>query len=190
MRADIRPPARSTSHSQQIARVYVGGDEYAQGEVGTYRAERGGTLRSFLDAAAGHFGFARAGDPNTVNYYAKFAPAVSDAAGARTGDVLSGAALTHWYRFVASFDVGKHVWRVDVYDQGTTQPGIDDANGTPVAAFTDLVFAHVDPAGISAFGLATGGSGGTDLLAPDTKGVLFDNLVVERTPPGLMVIVR
>ena len=190
VRADIRPPTRSTSYSTQVARVYVGGDEYAQGEVGTYKAERGGTLRSFLEAAAGYFGFARAGDPNTVNYYTKFAPVAFSANGAQTGPVLSDAALTHWYRFVAAFDVGKHVWRVDVYDQGTTQPGIDDANGTPVTAFTDLGFTNTDPTGISAFGLATGASGGTDLLAPDTKGVLFDNLVVERTPPGLMVIFR
>lgn len=191
VRADIRPPSRSTDYSAQVARVYVGGDEYAQGEIGTYTGAAGGTLRAFTSAAAGYFGFARTGNVSALHYFSQFKIVANDAAGDHpSSTTVKNDDRSNWYRFLATFDLDRHAWSLDVYNQGTTQPTPETANGTLVESFPDLAFKDADPTGISAIGIAAGGSGGTLPLEADTKGVLFDNLVVEAVPSGLMVIVR
>jgi len=185
LRVDMRPPSRCTSMSAQTGRVYVGGDEYAQGEVGTNL-----TLRSFLDATVGNFGFTRSGTSNDLRYYTKMKLYAADAAGDHTTYEISGDKRNNWYRFLATFDLGAKTWKVDVYDQGTTQPSVDTANGTSVASFTDLTFKYTDPTGITTFGIAAGGSAGHRPTDADTRGLLVDNVVVERNPPGSSVLIR
>lgn len=183
VRADIRPPTRMTGKATYPGCVYVGGDAYAQGEIGTAAG-----LRTFTDAAAGCFGFTRSGTATTLGYYSSAKLFAKDGA----GESVANAAvdLTNWYRFVATFDLDAKTWRADVYNQGTTQPTADSANGTLVTSFEDLTFAFDDPSGFSAIGFAGGGTTGSDPLAADKRGVLFDNLKVVGDDFGLLLNVR
>ena len=188
MRVDMRPPTRHTDYSAQLARFYVGGDEYAQGELGTNSSVHA-TLRKFDNTVVGYFGFARAGESSSFGFYSRAKLTAYD--GTTHSDyVISGDARYNWYRFLATFDVGRLKWRLDVYNQGTTRPTLDSPNGTLVKSFTDLNFWNVDPAGISAFGLAAGASSGTQPHTADTYGLLVDNIVIERVPSGTLLIVR
>jgi len=186
VRVDMRPPNRSTYNSAQAGRVFFGGDEYAQGEIGTYKAP----LRNFTEAAGGNFGFVRAGDKNDIGYYSQVKLYVSDGTGDQSAYPISGDARNNWYRFKATFNMDEKTWRVDVYDQGTVQPTADAPNGTLVKSFENLTFKYEDPTGISAIGLAAGGSAGSNQIAADTKSLLVDNLVVEHSSFGLSIFVR
>lgn len=187
-RVDLRPPSRCTGQTAQIARFYIGGDEYAQGEIGTYNSD----FRTFVNAAVGYFGFSRkdGASPNEFGYYSQYEIVAYDAAGTHTGATISGDARGNWYRFVATLDVDAHTWRVDVYNQGTSHPAPDAANGTLVQSFADLAFKVVDPSGVTAFGLSGGASGGTQPLEADTKSLLVDNIVVEKRPSGLLLLIQ
>ena len=186
VKADIRPPSRMTDCAGHPASIYVGGDEYAQGEVGTASG-----LRAFTDAVAGHFGFAVSGSSTILGYYSNAKMYAEDATGERLDSAeLTGDALMKWYRFVATFDVDAHTWSVDVYDQGTEQPASGDANGSLVTSFTGLTFKYADPTGISAIGIAGGGTSGAAPLESDKKGVLFDNISVVGDELGFVLSFR
>lgn len=183
VRADIRPPTRMTGKATYPGCVYVGGDAYAQGEIGTASG-----LRGFTDAAAGCFGFARTGTATTLGYYSAVKLFAKGGSGESVSDVSVG--MTTWYRFVATFDLDAKTWRVDVYNQGAAQPATGSGDGTLVASFENLTFAYDDPSGFSAVGIAGGGTTGSDPLAADKKGVLFDNVSVTGDDFGLMFLVK
>ena len=187
VRADIRPPTRMTDCAGHPASIFVGGDEYAQGEVCAAAGSR-----AFTDAAFGHFGFAVSGDLTALRYDrqgAKFY--AEDGGGEHVGaSVLSGDALMKWYRFEATFNLDAGTWTVTVYDQGAAQPAFDAANGTPVASFENLTFKYSDPSGFTAIGIAGGGTAGAAPLEADKKGVLFDNLKVVGSDDATIFVIR
>lgn len=184
-RVDIRPPTRCSSQmSKQTARVYLGGDEYAQGEIGTTEG-----LRPFDDAALGYFGLSPSGTRSMLGYDSEWNLCAKGAGDIQKGYAVSGDKRNSWYRFVATVDLDKKSWRVDVYDQGTTHPAVDAASGTLVQSFENLTFACDDPSGVSAFGLVAGATMGTQQTSSDTKSVLVDNVVVEHER-GLTILVR
>lgn len=183
VRADIRPPSRMTDAADYPGCVYVGGDEYAQGEIGQQEG-----LRTFTDAALGCFGFARSGAIERTFFYTH---AVLFAKGG-AGEVLDTANvdLTNWYRFVATFDLDAKTWRVDVYKQGTAQPTADSADGTLVKSFEDLTFVNDDPSGFSAIGIAGGGTTGDSPLEVDKRSVLFDNIKITGDDFGMLMLLK
>ena len=186
VRADIRPPSRVSNRIPHAAAIYIGGDAYAQGEVGTAEG-----VRTFTDVAAGCFGFAgNTGDVTALGYCRTQKIVVEDSNGAQAwASTLSGDALLKWYRFVATFDLDTKTWNLDVYNQGTTRPAFDDANGSAVVSFTNLEFKHVDPTGFTAIGIEAGGSSGSDAdpRAVDKKGVLIDNISVVGDEQGFIL---
>ena len=183
VRADIRPPSRMTDKADYPGCVYIGGDEYAQGQIGQQSS-----LRTFTDAAFGCFGFARSGSIEKMDFYNH---AVLFAKGG-AGEVLDTASadLTSWYRFVATFDLDAKTWRVDVYNQGTVQPTADSADGTLVKSFEDLTFVNDDPSGFSAIGIAGGGTTGDKPLEVDKRSVLFDNIKVTGDDFGMLMLLK
>jgi len=185
VRADMRPPFRSTWNSAQTARVYVGGDEYAQGEIGTNTV-----LRNFREAAAGNFGFTQDGNSNAIGYYSQVKLSVTDGNGTQTAYTIKGDARYNWYRFKATFLPEEKTWRLDVYDQGTTHPTADAPDGTLVQSFENLTFKYDDPTGLTALGLVAGGTAGNRSDEADTNGLLVDNLVVDGTAFGMAIFVK
>lgn len=183
VRADIRPPSRMTADADYPGCVYVGGDEYAQGEIGTQSG-----LRTFTDAAFGCFGFVRSGEVERLDFYTHARLFVKGGGGEVVDTV--NATLTDWYRFVATFDLDAKTWRVDVYDQGTAQPVAGDEDGTLVKSFENLTFVNDDPSGFSAIGIAGGGTAGDKPLEADKRSVLFDNVNVTCDDFGLMFLVK
>lgn len=191
-RVDMRPPQRSTSHSSMIGRMMVGGDEFAQGEVGTYAGANGVTLRSFTEAMAGYFGFVRGtAAADALGYFTEFSLAANDG---ETKYVENGTikdeARNNWYRFVAVFDLDARTWGLTVYNQGTSRPTLDAKNGDLVGALDGLSFKYADPMGLSAFAITAGGSAGSKSLEGDSMGLLIDNVQVTRDPPGTAIILR
>ena len=184
-RVDIRPPTRCCSKmSKQTVRVFLGGDEYAQGEVGTTEG-----LREFDDAVFGYFGLSPSGTVSELGYDSEWSLCAKGADDIQKGYEISGDKRNNWYRFVATVDMDAKSWRVDVYNQGTTHPAVDAANGKRVQSFENLTFAYDDPSGISAFGLVAGATMGTQQTSADTKSLLVDNVVVEYER-GVAIILR
>lgn len=183
VRADIRPPSRMTDKADYPGCVYIGGDEYAQGEIGTQAG-----LRAFTDAAFGCFGFARSGSIEKMDFYNRAVLFVKDG----TGEQLdtANADLTNWYRFVANFDLDRKTWRVDVYKQGASQPAADSADGTLVKSFEGLTFVNDDPSGFSAIGIAGGGTTGDRPLEADKRSVLFDNIKITGDDFGMLMLLK
>ena len=171
VRADIRPPSKMTNRASHPASIFIGGDEYAQGATAP---------TSFENLAAGHFGFAISGNsitPKVLGYYNNVKIYAEGADGEQLcATELSGDALMKWYRFVATFDINSQTWDLCVFDQGTAQPALDDANGTVVGNITGLRFNYWDSTALSAIGIAGGGTNGSAPLEADKKGVLFDNI--------------
>ena len=183
VRADIRPPSRMTDKADYPGCVYVGGDTYAQGEIGTQTG-----LQAFTDAAFGCFGFARSGAIQKMDFYNHATLFAKDGNGEHLDAV--DVDLTAWYRFVAKLDLDAKTWCLDVYRQGTSQPTADSADGTLVKSFENLVFAYDDPSGFSALGIAGGGTTGDKPLEADKGSVLFDNLKVTGSEAAFFMFVR
>lgn len=191
-RVDMRLPQRSTSYASQVGRVMVGGNEFAQGEVGTYAGANGVTLRSFAEAMAGSFGFVRGtAAADALGYFNEFRLAANDGEARYVeGGTVNGEARKNWYRFVAVFDLDARTWRLSVYNQGTARPTLDAANGNLVGTLDDLSFKFSDPTGLSAFAITAGGSAGSQPLEDDTMGLMIDNIRVTRDRLGMTVILR
>lgn len=180
VRADIRPPSRMTDKATYPGCVYVGGDEYAQGQIGVQTG-----LRTFTDAALGCFGFARSGAIQKMDFYNHATLFAKDGTGEHLDSV--DVDLTSWYRFVAAFDMDAKTWKLDVYNQGTTQPTESSPNGTLVKTFEGLTFVYNDPTGLSAIGIAGGGTTGDKPLEADKGSVLFDNISVVGDDVGFVL---
>ena len=180
VRADIRPPSRMTNKAEYPGCIYVGGDEYAQGEIGTQAG-----LHTFTDRALGCFGFARSGNIEKLDFYNHATLFVKDGSGEHLDS--ADADLASWHRFVATFDLDAKSWRLDVYKQGTAQSAADSADGTLVKSFDGLTFAYDDPTGLSAIGIAGGGTTGDKPLEADKRSVLFDNIKVEVEDSGFLL---
>ena len=180
--ADLRPP-KSWTRQDGAFGIEIGGDAYYQGNLGT--------SASWRDAPRLSFGFS-----DTANG--------ADASGSRftsrvltvgTTTVTSTSAVTvdptHWYRFRVVAKPPEGTFTVTVYDQGTTHPGMADADGSLVATFADvtLPFSRMEPMtaiGLCGCGLAGSLGGG----ANDADVALVDNLSVNGTPLGLAIIFR
>ena len=183
VRADIRPPSRMTDKADYPGCIYVGGDKYAQGEIGTQAG-----LQTFTDAAFACFGFARSGAIQKMDFYNHATLFARDGNGEQLDSV--DVDLANWYRFVAKFDLGAKTWRLDVYRQGTAQPTSNSADGTLVKSFENLEFIYDDPSGFSAIGVAGGGTTGDKPLEADKGSVLFDNIKITGSEPATRIIVR
>ena len=113
--------------------------------------------------------------------------------GTATGVKLTGVTVdrTHWYRFAATANMDTERWSLKVYDMGATQPTVATANGTLVAEAADLGFRNTPVGGISSVGLATFGvSSQLDGLGTADPGpVFYDNIKVEKEPPGVLIMV-
>lgn len=186
---DMRPPLRCTE--AHVGRVTIGGEEFAQGEVGILEGTNGVTLRQFTDAFAGQFGFAKGTSAeDEIGYVNTFRLTYNDGTVRYFDYDISRDARKSWYRFVAKFDLERQKWSLSVYDQGADRPQLDSALGNLVATQNDISFKYADPKGLSAFTLSAKGSSGYKYLEEDTGGLLIDNIRITRDPQGFTVIVR
>lgn len=186
---DMRPPLRCTE--AHVGRVTVGGEEFAQGEVGVIEGANGVTIRQFTDAFAGQFGFAKGTtDEDEIGFVNTFRLTYNDGTARYLDYDISKDARKNWYRFVAKFDLERQKWSLSVYDQGTERPQLDSALGNLVATQEDIAFKYADPKGLSAFTLSAKGSSGYKYLEEDTGGLLIDNIRITRNPQRLAIILR
>lgn len=180
--ADLRPP-KSWTRQDGAFGIEIGGDAYYQGNLGT--------SASWRDAPRLSFGFsdtANGADASGSRFTSRVLTV-----GTTTATSTSAATVdpTHWYRFRVVAKPPEGTFTVTVYDQGTTHPGMADADGSPVATFADvtLPFSRLEPMtaiGLCGCGLAGSLGGG----ANDADVALVDNLSVNGTPLGLAVIIR
>lgn len=180
--ADLRPPA-SWTRKDGVFGVEIGGDTYYQGNLG-----KGGSWR---DAPRISFGFSDTANGTDVvgNRFSSCMLTV----GTTSGKTTSAAVVdpTHWYRFRVVARPVEGTFSVVVYDQGATKPLLTDGDGAVVATFADVSMPFGKQELMTAIGLygcgleASLGGGASD---PDVA--LVDNLTVNSTPFGVMVIVR
>ena len=186
---DMRPPLRCTE--AHVGRVTVGGEEFAQGEVGVIEGANGVTIRQFTDAFAGQFGFAKGTtDEDEIGFVNTFRLTYNDGTARYLDYDISKDARKNWYRFVAKFDLERQKWSLSVYDQGTERPQLDSAFGKLIATQKDIAFKYVDPKGLCAFTFSARGSSGYKYLEEDTGGLLIDNIRITRNPQRLAIILR
>lgn len=98
---------------------------------------------------------------------------------------------THWYRFKVSSDVQNGTLGVKVYDLGTAHPTVSTTVDEPIAEVSGIEPNTPLANGLSAFYLTakqvghTFGETGVDPLQ-----MLVDNIVTEKVPKGLVIVVR
>ena len=116
-------------------------------------------------------------------------PSVSSGSESVRGTAL---ATTNWYRFCVTAPLDSPTYSVKVYDMGPTHPEMTTPNGTLVQSFDGLAYQNGAPvSGLTCFGLAEFGSAGTLPSDPEDPGnVFFDNIQIETTPLGFMLILR
>ena len=193
--ADIRPPAffsaegSSTTTSSGYAYVEVGGDNYYQG---VYCPASGNNWRS--EPRIG-FGFTAISGKDACQQFTNIVFSVRTRTSSETSTRNSTAAIdtSHWYRFrvkAAPTSAGG-TFTVKVYDQGTTKPAANAADGMLVETFSDLALPAFGGQGMTTFGLAasnfTGTRGGG---LDDPNVVLVDNLSADFKPAAFLVIMR
>ena len=147
--ADIRPP-KGWLAQNAYTYVRLGGD----GHMAT-RSLDPADDSYFLNNIAAGFGFKNFKAVKSGNLWTDSTIVAyrGDRAG---GGAMENAAATvdpaHWYRFVATADMAKSQYDVDVYDMGAAHPTLATATpATPVATFTALPFrrARRDLGGVS-----------------------------------------
>ena len=77
-----------------------------------------------------------------------------------------------------------------VYDQGTTKPAANAADGMLVETFSDLALPAFGGQGMTTFGLAAAGFAGMSGGIDDPYVALVDNLSADFKPAAMMIIVR
>ena len=173
--ADIRPPACFVRNSGCFAFVEVGGDAYAQG---VYRPASKSSWR--YEPRIG-IGFSAGAGYNDVKQYTNVVLTVQTVAtkGQDAATMTSDCAIdtSHWYRFRVKASPSDGKFTVRAYDQGTSKPTANSADGVLVATFENLTLPEFGDEGMTTFGLAGAGfcgfsGGGID----DPCVALIDNL--------------
>lgn len=189
--ADMRPPRYWTWANFHSIGVYLGDDEFWQGN-------RGAT-RSFSTRFAVKFGFDSAStEADRFGVYpdVSFLVADGNGAGASSNKLINGVVYTNWYRFKAEADLAANTYQVKVYNMGTAQPTLETPTpSSPVAVFENNRFTtdlwHTGDSdekldGISAIGLAAFGVRGGGLF-PANETALVDNLCLWVKPKGTLI---
>jgi len=183
---DMRPPCQWSARNKDRTRInfYVGGPVFAQG----FRM----SADDLTDHAAMSFGFYRANEGQLLGFYTNVVLRALD--GETLADRPAAAACEpgHWYRFVATAKPADRIWSLRAYDMGTDHPGVDTPTPAETfAAHDNLTWRPGAEGPLSAIGLtAAGCQGWQPWDAHDPGNLLVDNIVVERLPLGLTVLVR
>ena len=164
-----------------FACVWLGDDWYHEGNM------NGGTSESnyFIRWAACGVGFS----------YTKFAAYSGDGVGGGAWQKSSSTATAgNWYRFVVTADPHARTSDVAVYDMGATHPTLATATpiGEAVASWTALPFRQneVKRSGFSSIGIQAKGVKAANPLVETDHRLLFDNICVEHSPRGFVLIIQ
>ena len=104
---------------------------------------------------------------------------------------VSGANKTSWHRLVMTVNLDTGKWSCGFYDLGTDHPTLATATpATPVEAFTGIKFRRAPESlkGISSLCILAQGT--TDNTLDKTVGTFWDNISIEYSPAGMMLIMR
>lgn len=181
---DIRPPDAwlPGPTNRAFACVALGDGVFAAADV------HDGTVPT--DSAAIRFGFNAGGATERVcGKIASVAAFVRDGNADSSLDFVVDA--KHWYRFVATVEPGQNAYSLVVYDQGTSHPADEAANGTVVAQRNNISFATDRQMRITTLGVSGTGFG---CLSPRTQNrpglPLFDNLKIFDAKLGVVIVLR
>jgi len=180
--ADLRPPATWT-RQDGVFGVEIGGDAYYQGNLAA-----SGTWRAMPRLAFGFSDTANGADASG-NRFASRVLTVGTTASTHTSAVSVDP--THWYRFRVVARSPEGTFSVTVCDQGAAHPQRTDADGSVVATFENVASPFgrselMTSVGLCGCGVMGSLGGGTN----DPDVALVDNLTVEGTPLGLLLLVR
>lgn len=181
-RVDIRPANLWQWSIERGAYLYLGDDTFLQGNL-----SQAAHFTSGRHVIVGVVPESTAADDQGL-YYGSV-PSVSSGSESVRGTAL---ATTNWYRFCVTAPLDSPTYSVKVYDMGPTHPEMTTPNGTLVQSFDGLAYQNGAPvSGLTCFGLAEFGSAGTLPSDPEDPGnVFFDNIQIETTSRGFMLILR
>lgn len=180
-RIDVRPPDFWYGEGRKHAQVVLGGEDATQGDMFAGADP--------LAKAPIRFGFVQSGtDKDTCGRYAN---TVAFAVNGSFDETASFAVDTSsWYRFVVRTRPADGTYDLDIYRQGA-HPGIDDANGTPVASYSGLAYSDGADRELTSIGIASSGMRGfSPQLAEDPGSAMFDNIAVDSVPVGTAFTIR
>lgn len=180
VRFDVRAPS-AWLQNDGFVYVWLGGDQYHEGNM------NGGSSGPNYFQRWAAFGVGLS--------YTKFAAYSGDGVGGGAWQKSSSTATAgNWYRFVVTADPHARTSDVAVYDMGATHPTLATATpiGEAVASWTALPFRQneVKRSGFSSIGIQAKGVKAANPLVETDHRLLFDNICVEHSPRGFVLIIQ
>ena len=182
---DAKPPKYWTSNNRATL-FWLGGDRFHEG---SYK-----NTDEFYRHAATFFGFRDAAGGTANNVYTNVSFCAYNGNGTGGGAYTNSSVVvdpTHWYRFVAKTSIRAGESDIAVYDMGTEHPTLATATpATPVETFTGIKFRRAPESlgGVSSICILAQGT--MDNTLDSSVGAFWDNIRIEHSPAGMMLIMR